>query len=182
LINFAEGVSLTTIDTIHLHLLRSWRNDFSTWRFCRQNDLISEQAQEGWFKRQDQDPTIKMYLILDGSHKPVGVAGLTTIDMTNRRAEFSLYIASEYRRQGLARKALKTLVSHGMSNLGLHSIWGESFEGNPAIKMFKEIGFQFDGSRRHAYFREGQFINAELFSILSFEWYSRREFNKRQVA
>lgn len=158
-------------------LVRSWRNDHDVWRWCRQNDLISDAAQLRWFENQDQDRTIKMYKIMAAFKTadmppplPVGVCGLTSIDATNRRAEFSLYIAPNYKGLKLGAGALRCLLTHGFKNLGLNLIWGEVFAGNPALQTFADLGFKKDGIRREFYFRDGEFIDSHLISIKSSEW------------
>jgi RimJ/RimL family protein N-acetyltransferase len=143
--------------------------------------MITPEAQAKWAELQASDPSIRMYLIwAETTAHPVGVCGLTSIDLVNRRAEFSLYIAPEARGAGHGQAALKTLLSHGFANLGLHSIWGESFEGNPATRIFETLGFKVDGKRRDFYFREGKFINATLHSLLASEWWSNDELKKVQ--
>lgn len=169
MIDFGFGVSLLPLDSSDMATIRAWRNHPGVWRWCRQHDMISDYDQERWFKRQAEDPSIKMYKI-GTSQGPVGVCGLTSIDPVNRRAEFSIYIAPEHQRKGLARRALNTLMAHGFRNLGLHNIWGESFDGNPAQDLFRELGFKEEGRRRNFYFRDGRFIDASLFSILEHEW------------
>lgn len=172
MIDYDYGVSLCTIDQQHLEMLRCWRNDEKIWRWCRQHDLVSDAQQRAWFDRIGSDPTIKMYMVRAGG-MPVGVTGLTSIDQVNRRAEFSLYIAPSNQRQGFARKALKTLLAHAFLNLNLHVVWGESFDGNPALKLFDEIGFSYEGLRRDFYFRQGQYIDAHLISIKDSEWVAK---------
>jgi len=178
MINRAEGVSLRPINRCHMEMLRQWRNDPLIWRWCRQNDLISDIQQERWFEKQAFDPTIKMYLIQadDGAlgNPFVGVCGLTDINLWNRRAEFSLYVIPEFQGKGLAKAALRTLCWHGFRNLGLNTIWGETFDGNPAAKMFEELWFQKEGTRKQFYFRNGKFIDAHLYS-LSREAYEEHE-------
>lgn len=168
---YGKNVSLGPLDRHFMHLIKEWRNDYATWRTCRQNDLISDYAQEKWYERQAQDPSIKMYII-KAEGKPVGVCGLTSIDPWNHRAEFSLYIAPNERKHGHGRAALQTLVSHGFYTLGLNCIWGESFEGNAAQKIFQDLGFKLEGSRRAFYYREGEYLDAQLYSLLRDEWFS----------
>jgi RimJ/RimL family protein N-acetyltransferase len=180
-IDFGHGVTLSTITPYDDDTLRAWRNDYRVWKWCRQNDLITHQQQAEWFERQHKDPTIKMYLVSNMDAQDVGVAGLTSIDMLNRRAEFSLYIEPSSRGKGHGVSALKTLVSHGMSNLGLNSIWGESFDGNPAMEAFCSLGFIREGVKREAYFRAGRFVDATLFSILFSEWQENPQYNKAQI-
>ena len=174
MIDFGYGAFLLPVDSTDLELMRQWRNDFRIWRWCRQSDLISDKMQLRWFESQDLDDTIHMYTVNTQAGK-VGVCGLTSHDRHNRIAEFSLYIDPGTQGSGVGAMALKTLLSHGFQNLNLHSIWGESFSGNPAIKMFKEVGFKHDGSRRDAYFKEGKYVDAELYSILEKEWIMEKE-------
>lgn len=164
MIDYDYGVTLRTIGRDDLSTLRAWRNSPSIFRWCRQEDLISHHAHETWFSKQAQDPTIRMYVIMFGSEM-VGVCGLTSIDLFNRRAEFSLYIAPDFHRRGLARKALRTLFSHGFLNYGLHIIWGETLDGNPAHKLFEEMGMNCTGKRAHFYYKDGTYWDAHIYSM-----------------
>jgi RimJ/RimL family protein N-acetyltransferase len=166
-------LQLKALDRAHIDQARAWRNDWTVWQFTRQNDVISDIEQEQWFHRQAADETIRMYAVIlfaNGHERFIGVAGLTSLDWPNRRAEFSLYIGPEYQRQGHGRMALRVLLDHAFKNLGLKQVWGETFHGNPAIKMFGQLGFQVDGKRREFYFKDGKWLDAYLISILATEW------------
>ena len=176
MINYEPIIHLGPIDSTDLPKLRTWRNDPRIWKWCRQHDLISDVDQDRWFMAQSKDPTVRMYAIY-AKKKLVGVCGFTSIDMTNRRAEFSLYIGPEFQKKGYARAALKTLCKHGFRSLNLNSIWGETFDGNPACALFEELGFKKEGSRREFYFRDGHYIDAHLYSLLAREW-GDRGFNR----
>lgn len=95
----------------------------------------------------------------------VGVAGLTSLDSLNQTAEFSLYIAPEYQQRGYGKAALKELVKVGFEDWNLYRIWGETFDGNPAAKMFESIGFRKEGTLRGTYYKEGRHINSHIYSI-----------------
>jgi RimJ/RimL family protein N-acetyltransferase len=152
------------------------RNDYRIWKWCRQNDLLSLDNHYSWFDKIKNDPTIKMYKITpsgdpnDVGEWLLGVCGLTDIDRVNQRAEFSLYIDPEMQRQGYAKAALKTLLSHGFMNQNLNVIWGETFEGNPAYDMFLKLGMKHEGTRRQFYFKEGRHIDAHLISMTRQEY------------
>lgn len=170
MIDYGLSVSLDTLDEADIEQLRTWRNSYDIWRYCRQNDLISQANHKTWFDWQSEDPNTRMYMICDGKKIDLGVIGFTEIDWINRRAEFSLYIGSDYRGKGYAKDALMTLTSHGFTSLGLNSIYGEVFEHNHAWNMFADVGFIHEGIRREFYFREGKFINAVVISMLKSEW------------
>lgn len=162
-------MNLSPISSFRLDQLRSWRNHDSIRTYCRQVGWISERDQEAWYRRQNDDPTIKMFVIED-NHIGVGVCGLTDIDHLHRRAEFSLYIAPEQQRKGYGSKSLKMLFDFGFYELNLHMIWGETFSGNPAAKLFESIGMLKDGTRRDFYFKRGMYVDAHLYSITREEW------------
>ena len=135
-----------------------------TW--CRQFAPLHWDDHVSWAKKQVDDPKIEMFVLEDEvDNIAVGVCGLTDIDMVNRRAEFSLYIGPEHWHRGYAAAGLKALFSWGFNSLNLNRIWGESFDGNPAIKLFEKLGMEKEGTRRDFYFRNGRFIDAHLYSI-----------------
>lgn len=173
MINFGFKVSLRAVAEEDFEPMFTWRNDPKIWRWTRQNDLLTKLAHLEWFEKLGSDPKIKMYVIetlSKGVAASVGVCGLTDIDYMNRRAEFSLYISPDFWGDKLGEKSLKTLFTHGFKNLGLNLIWGESFDGNPAIPMFSRLGMVNEGTRRDFYFRDGKHIDAHLFSVRASEW------------
>lgn len=156
----------------HLQNMFLWRNDESVRKWCRQNDLIDMNHHQNWFMRQSQDPTIKMYAVhlsdaLGGSF--IGVCGFTSIDLINRRAEFSLYIDPKQQSRGYGEDALKLLCQHGFDSYGFRIIWGESFDKNPAIAMFEKLGFKKEGTRRAFYLRNGAHVDAHIYSVKNSE-------------
>jgi RimJ/RimL family protein N-acetyltransferase len=176
MIDFNYGVKLIALDKEEHELITyKWRNNFEIWKWCRQNDLLIYDNHSEWFDRIRKDPTIKMYGIETETNEIIGVCGLTDIDRINQRAEFSLYIAPEIQRMGYGRKALKTLFSHGFLNQNLNLIWGETFDQNPALSLFKSLGMRVGGVRPQHYFREGNFIDAHLVSLSRDQFYKWKE-------
>lgn len=108
-----------------------------------------------------------------------GVCGFSSIDPVNQSAEFSIYVGTEYHGQGIAKCALKALVSHGFLNLNLNSIWGETFDGNHSKKVFEAAGFRLEGTLRESYFRQGRFINSHLYRILKKDWEAESHYKKQ---
>lgn len=150
-----------------MDIIRRWRNDWRIWRWCRQNDLISDVEQQDWFRKQSADAKIRMYAICskgkdaEGKEQDliVGVAGFTDIDWLSRTAEFSLYIAPDCQGGGLGKAALQVLVQHGVDNLNLRWIYGEVLTGNPALAAFEEAGFFRTGHKPGRYFKDGAYLD-----------------------
>lgn len=149
-----------------------WRNDERIWKWCRQRTVLSWDQHEKWGKGLINESSIKMFCIYDINDVFVGVCGFTDIDNVNRRAEFSLYIGPQFQGKGFAKDALSALFGHGFHDLGFNSIWGETFDGNPAIELFYKLGMKLEGTRRQFYFRSGKFIDCHLVGITRAEWES----------
>ena len=157
-------------------LLFKWRNNPLIYKWCRQNDFIDWNAHSLWFENLGLDKSIKMYLICKDNGTPIGVCGITDIDLINQRAEFSLYIGPEYQGNGFSKTALRLLFDRVFKSYPINLIWGECFDGNIANKIFKDLGMNIDGIRRNFYFREGRHIDAYLYSITRGEFYDRDAF------
>ena len=146
------------------------RNDPRVYRWCRQNNLITDLQQEEWIKKISFDPSIRMYTIWthhSTSHgvELVGVCGLTSIDLINKRAEFSCYIDPDHQKKGFAKDALKALFKYGFEEMNLNIIWGETFSDNHAQHLFEKMGMVKEGVRRDFYFKAGKYCDAILYSI-----------------
>ncbi len=172
MIDYGHGVILGRlgISEAARALLRKWRNHPDVMSWCRQRDMLEMQTHADWLATQAADPSVQMYCVNAPKNGTVGVCGLTDLDPWNRRAEFSLYIGPEFQKNGYGRMALKSLLQHGFNTYGLNVIWGESFDGNPAIKMFEELGMIREGTRRQFYFKNGKWLDAHLYSITAEEW------------
>lgn len=163
-------VHLRRIKREDLTQLFEMRNDLAIYRWCRQHDVLHPQSHLAWYEKQAMDPTMSMYAIENNVSDLIGVCGLTSIDYICRRAEFSLYIGEEYQGRGYGRKALKELLSKGFDDYNLNLIWGETFQENPAAFLFETIGMKHEGSRRQFYYKDGKYIDANLYSITRDEW------------
>jgi len=170
MIDYGHGVRLSDIYPEILDKLKNWRNTPEIYKWCRQDNLISEYQQSRWYESIQNNPKVKMYVIIDLNNNLVGVCGLTDIEHINRHAEFSLYIGLEHQRKGYATKALKTLMDLAFNWYNLNMVWGETFEGNPALKIFTDLGFKQDGLRRQFYYKNGKYLDCHLVSILRSEW------------
>jgi RimJ/RimL family protein N-acetyltransferase len=172
----SEGVQLAPILPKHAEQLFAYRNDEAVWRWCRQNTLLEWNNHLRWINSLGSDASIKMFAIEfaepDRETELLGVCGFTDISWVNQRAEFSLYVAPKHRRRCIGSDSLKRLFFHGFDDLNLNTIWGETFDGNPALGIFLGLGMVKEGTRKEFYFRNGRFIDAHLVSIGRKKWHS----------
>jgi RimJ/RimL family protein N-acetyltransferase len=175
-IDFGFGAELGAISDVPAETMRIWRNSPAIYKWCRQYEPLNSWSHEGWLDSLCDRQDVKMYGIWDREHmgaSPVGVCGLTSIDLINRHAEFSVYVGPEHHGNAHGKNALKTLCAHGFLALGLVHIFGETFDGNPAARAFEAVGFVREGTRRGFYFRQGKYIDAHIYSVLAGEFRTR---------
>lgn len=169
-------LKLRRIEESDLRSLFNMRNDPRVFQWCRQFAPLHWEKHLDWYHWQAKDPSTEMFIILHYDperkhlHYDIGACGLTSIDHASRRAEFSLYIDPNYQGKGHGKTALSMLLDFGFKQLNLNRIWGESFDGNPAIKMFEGLGFKKEGTRKEFYYRDGEYVDAHLYSIGKTEW------------
>lgn len=147
-----------------------WRNDPQIFNFTRQFTLLSPSQHRAYIEKIADDPTIKLFTVETLDNQVLGVCGFTSINYLNQNAEFSLYIAPEFQGKGYGKKALIALCTHGFKQFNFNRIWGETFEYNNAQFMFENIGFKKEGILRQSYFRNGNYIDSIIYSVLRKEW------------
>jgi len=161
------GTLLRRITEDDLPALFCARNHPAIMNMCRQYAPLHWDDHLDWFEWQRKDPKTEMFIAPNDS----GVVGLTSIDLIARKAEFSCYIDPSMQENGYGKLALNELFNFGFNDLNLNLIWGETFEGNPAYKIFTDkLGMNHDGTRREFYYKDGKYINAHLVSITRKEW------------
>lgn len=178
MIDYGFGVTLDRLSEADLKFIFSCRNEPEVFKWCRQNAPLHWKNHVEWFEWQRKDSSTEMFGVWASVHCEdptidqrltekvlVGVCGLTGIDKVNGRAEFSLYISPNHWNRGFGQGALKTLFGWGFRALRLNRIWGETFDGNGAASLFSKLGMEHEGTRLEAYYRDGDFINAHLYSI-----------------
>ncbi len=169
MVDYGYGVSFQPLNRSHCDLYLGWRNKPELRRWFRQNDLISQEDHLAWFDGLKDRKDVRMYEVLS-NNIPVGVCGLTGLDLVNRRAELSCYVVSAPIGVGAWDHAIKTLLHHGFMAYGLDTIYAEPFSKNPILPLLVEIGFELEGVRRNFYMRDGKMIDAHLYSILKAEF------------
>jgi RimJ/RimL family protein N-acetyltransferase len=164
MIDYSFGVKLGSVIPWEVFF---WRNDKIIFDTCRQFTLISKDHHDKWLRKIENDSSIKMFSVLSDDGRVIGVCGLTSIDWQARHAEISLYIAPEFQGKKYAKNTLKTLIKHAFEDFNLNKVWGEIFSTNTkSIHIFKDIGFSItDGHTQH-YYRNGEYIDSFIATLL----------------
>ena len=144
------------------------RNKSQVQEHLRNPGTVNEYDQRTWCEHLTKHHNnVRMFVV----EKPVtqwkliGCAGLTTIDWQNRHAELSVYtVPPTYEIE-----AAHLILYHAFSTLGLHRVEAETLTNRRYI-LCEELGFTCEGSRRHAYWRAGEFIDSTQWGLLAVDY------------
>ncbi|MBW7453477.1 GNAT family N-acetyltransferase [Paenibacillus sepulcri] len=132
-----------------LELIRQWRNqDHIRVNFIDQN-IITTQQQNNWFRKYlKNDNDIMLLAFEKKQHIPVGTAGLYRINRIYNNAEFGrLMIGSkQLSGNGYGTEIVKGLCNFAGEELGLTNIYLQVLDGNENAKhIYQKIGFKHNG-------------------------------------
>jgi len=115
-------------------------------------------------ERREQFP---MAIVLKETGLPIGACDILNISWDHMRAEIAYWIGKEYWGRGYTTEAAKRMIEFGFEELGLERISAGCFPRNKAsARIIEKLGFTFEGLARHAYKKDGEFLDELRFGIL----------------
>lgn len=105
----------------------------------------------------------------EGKH--IGNCVLRSHAPEDRAASAGIILDELYWGGGYGTDAMRVLCRFGFGMMNLHRIELEVFEDNPrAVRCYEKVGFQHEGRRRKADFREGNYRDALMMGMLREEF------------
>lgn len=168
-------LSLIPLEERHLETLRQLRNSPNTWYFLTSTLPIKPKSQLRWFEGLCRDKN-RLYFAIEKRGKFVGIVRSDEWDMTNQSVRIGADVVPKYRRQGIATKTYKLLLNYLFNQANIHRVWLLVAEFNkPAIALYKKLGFKKEGAQRQALWRNGNWHDYLMMSLL------RKEYQKQNI-
>lgn len=106
--------------------------------------------------------------------KLIGITALKDVNLINSIAEFAIYIGDkEERGKGYSKQATKLNLQFGFHSLGLNRIFLKvEVQNTIAFELYNSIGFLKEGILRKSVFKNNEFRDVYIMSIL------KEEFNR----
>ena len=152
----------------------AWLNDAKT---CVGNDhhrmpYSRRDAEDYIAGASDSSDSIVLAIVNKSGGQHVGNISLQDINWFSRSAELAVVIGeADSRGGGIGFRASCLLIDHGFVELNLHSIQCMTFSNNSAmIGLAKNLGMKHVGSFREAAYKNGQYLNVEIFDLLRSEY------------
>ena len=148
-----EIISLRAPEPEDLDMLYLWENDSSLWNVG--NAVAPYSRKQLWEYIETYEPDIfksrqlRFVITEKPEGKPVGTIDLYDFDPVNRHAFVGILLDNEYRKNGLAQRAVTLLCEYCRVHLGLHSLLAVTAVGNEGgLRLFRSCGFESCGCLR----------------------------------
>ncbi len=170
-----QKVRLRAIERADLPTFVRWLNDPEVLHYLLMYMPMSLAEEEKWFEGQLQKQDGRVFAIeaINGDQAVhIGNIGIHDVDWKNRVAEVGIVIGEkDYWGQGYGTDALKTLLRFAFQEMNLHRIQLRVHDYNArAIRCYEKCGFQHESRQRDALFRDGEYHDVLLMSILAEEF------------
>ncbi|ASG01566.1 N-acetyltransferase [Vibrio anguillarum] len=116
--------------------------------------------------------TVSFGICSKENDKLIGYAGISGISTLNRSGEYFILIGEKsYWGKGVGTSVTKIVTNYAIRTLGLHRVQLTASTLNlGAIKAYENAGYKHEGVMRQSGFRNGEFVDKVLMSVLSTEW------------
>ena len=169
-----NGVELRRHDRANYPLYAHWYGDEEVWRLTSWTaEPMKPAAVERLFEERERSSLDDSFAVhWEGEDEPVGVVSLANINQANLAADLSVIVGDEKDRdRGLGTEAIRILLEYAFEDLGLNRVGLSVFEFNEtAIHAYEKLGFKREGRLRKAIWRDGEFHDAILMSVLARDW------------
>ncbi len=175
-----ERVRLRAVEKQDLPLYVKWLNDPEVTKGLTLYLPLSLAQEEKWFENMLAMPKDEQPMAIEVSLKDewqiIGNCGFHNIDWRCHCAEVGIFIGDKAMwNQGFGSEAMDLLLRHGFNTLNLNRIGLVVYANNPrAIRSYEKVGFLVEGRKRQAIYKDGQYIDEILMSVIREDWLNRQ--------
>lgn len=168
---------LRAVEGSDLSWMKDLRNDESTWSNLGHFTFLNDAKQQKWFENINARDDVE-YLIFGHKKDNLGIVRITDIDWVNRSMCVGGDILPEHRGKGHAKHKYELIFKLGFNIWGMHRLWLLVLATNKvAIHVYEKMGFVEEGKQRKAIYKNGEFVDYIMMSILDQEYYKKTSKN-----
>lgn len=108
----------------------------------------------------------------DDEDEILGLASLVSINYMNQSAEFHITIGDTVNQGcGIGTFAVNEMLNHAFNNMNLQRVELTVLDDNERAKyLYKKCGFVYEGRKRKAKYKNGQFVDMLMYFIIKSEF------------
>ncbi len=144
-----------------------------SWVQWTQQHADSETFAEGSVQEWEERKAYRFAVTQQGEF--LGMVGLEHLLFAHRQAELGYWLRHDACGKGLGAEAVAAVLAWAFSDLNAHRVRAAVAVGNgPSERLLLALGFQREGTARHAEWCEGRWVDHGLFGMLNHEFVARR--------
>ena len=153
-----------------------WMNDPEVIRNLLLYTPLSSLDEQVWFDIMIKSPKEEHVYVIeifeDNNWLAIGSTGFHSVDWKNRSTEIGISIGEKkYWNCGYGRDTMRLMLRHAFNDLNLNRVYLFVFETNErARKAYLASGFVEEGRLRQDVYKNGQYIDVFVMSVLRSEW------------
>lgn len=169
-----KRVFLRAIEESDLPRITLWMNDTDTTRYLATGRFpLTLRQEREWLEQHSGTQHDVLFAICrtdDDQH--IGNCGLHDINWTDRGCVLGIVLGDTLDRgQGYGQEVMELLVRYAFLELNLERIELVYIADNRrAEKLYRKIGFVEEGRLRRKRYRDGQYVDEVIMSLLRSEW------------
>ena len=168
-----EGYVLRIIEKADLEWVRLMHNSPDVLYMLTDTTMINSNQQQKWFDFLTSSNKSDR-LIIEFNEDKIGIVRIDDLDFRNRSVCIGLDIEKKYQHKGHGRNCLNILLKYCFEELNMNRVWllVASFNVN-AIELYKKTGLIVEGKQRERLYRNGNYHDYLMMSILRAEYLKR---------
>lgn len=164
-------ITVRKIDASDIPVRVSWINDIRVHGNMHFDVPVSIINTEFWFESISNSNNRFDLIFIDAQDGPLGMSGLTNIELDHQSAEFYIFINPEFHGRGIGKMITQWTVNFGFLKYNLNKIYLYTDSDNTiALSLYENLGFVKEGVQRKHRFKLGSFKDKVAFGILREEW------------
>jgi len=179
-------ISLMPLSLENVTSFYKWINDKEVIRYSLSyfDKITSEGEISRWYREMlNEKNSINLGIYLKNTNELIGYAGISKISETNKSGEYFIFIGEKkYWGKGIGTQVTKEVLELGFNKFDLNRIMLTVSEPNiGGIRAYEKSGFIVEGRLREACFRNNEFHDKIVMSVLRHEWKSLKK-NKEKTS
>ncbi|MBU7042924.1 MAG: GNAT family N-acetyltransferase [Theionarchaea archaeon] len=167
-------VALKPLERKHLPKCVEWFNDPDITENLSFFEPIGLEGEQRWYEAMVKDAAVKVYAIETIEGEYIGNVGFHDIDLHNRKAELGIFIGEQTLwDRGLGTETINLALNMAFKGLNLNKVYVKTFSRNKrAQTCFEKVHFIKEGILREDFFKNGEYIDCIVYSILAREYFT----------
>lgn len=132
------------------------------------DSLEATEEQMAWYRDLERNGTGIWWAICSLDNRVFyGAGGFNGLSKEHRKAEIGFWLLPEFWGQGFMQEALPLICNYGFKGLGLNRIEGfVDSENSNCKRAVEKLGFKLEGTMREYEWKEGRYLNVDIYAKL----------------